>query len=567
MSSTKKQATLLEATLLDALIPVISLMIMLTSSVMLYGEDSSYGANQIALLLAAAIAMLVGYKNGFSWKELEAGMVKGISMALGAILILLMVGSLIGTWILSGTVPTMIYYGLQILDPSIFYAAACIICALVSISIGSSWTTAGTIGIALIGIATGLELSLPITAGAIISGAYFGDKMSPLSDTTNLAPAVTGTELFTHIRHMAWTTGPSIIIAIILFLIIGFTENATENTQGLDSTLAIFEANFSISFLSLVPLFVVLFLAFKKMPAFPTLLIGTLLGGLFAVFFQPSSTEKMVKSSIYSCEAFSNNSQTNKIKIENCSISNVNVQSESMSANFEIELENSETISIQEVLKQGDTSQVLTLDDLANPITININRRNYVVNGIDAIWRSMASGFISSTGDKTVDKLLTRGGMESMLNPTVWLILCAMTFGAVLETVGLLQRLVLSTLSIVNSTGSLIATVIGTCIGTNIVAGDQYIAIVLPGRMYRAEFKRRNLDPKNLSRVLEDSATITSPLIPWNTCGAYMAATLGVSTFVYLPFCFFNLANPIVSIIYGITHFKIEKINESTIAE
>jgi len=480
MSTNKKQASLL-----DALIPVIALIVMLGGSVYLYGEDSSYGANQIALLLAASVAMLIGYKNGFSWKELEKGIVKGISMALGAILILLMVGSLIGSWILAGTVPTMIYYGLQILDPSIFYAASCLICAMVSISIGSSWTTAGTIGVALVAIATGLELSLPITAGAIISGAYFGDKMSPLSDTTNLAPAIAGTELFTHIRHMAWTTGPSILIAFTLFAILGFMEESSGASKGLENTLTVIKSNFSISLFSLVPLLAVLVMAYKRFPAYPTLLIGTLLGGLFAALLQADVIVKMATSSEY-----------------------------------------------------------------------------YLVNVIDSVWRVMASGYVSSTGDAMVDKLLSRGGMQSMLNPTVWLILCAMTFGAVLETVGLLQRLVVSALKMVKGTGSLVTTVIGTCIGTNIIAADQYIAIVLPGRMYRAEFKKRNLHPKNLSRVLEDSATITSPLIPWNTCGAYMAATLGVSTFAYLPFCFFNIANPIISIIYGITHFKIEKIDD-----
>lgn len=546
-----------QPSLLDALIPVLSLVIMLAFSVVLYGEDSSYGANQIALLMAAAIAMIVGYKNGYSWKELEAGIVKGISMSLGAILILLMVGSLIGTWILSGTVPTMIYYGLQILDPSYFYAAACIICALVSISIGSSWTTAGTIGVALIGIAVGLDLSLPMTAGAIISGAYFGDKMSPLSDTTNLAPAVTGTELFTHIRHMAWTTGPSIVFAIVVFLVIGLTEDVSDSASGLTQTLAVFDKNFSISLLSLVPLFVVLFLAYKKMPAFPTLFIGALLGGLFAVFLQVDSTERMVSSKLYSCEASSEQS-----KITSCAMSSVSTENSNTTAEFEL-LVNEESVSANLVLTEGDTSQTVVFDNKGEIINIEANKRSYFVTAIDAIWRAMASGYVSTTGDATVDKLLSRGGMESMLNPTVWLILCAMTFGAILETIGLLQRLVTGALSMVRSTGSLITTVIATCIGTNIIAGDQYIAIVLPGRMYRAEFKRRQLHPKNLSRVLEDSATITSPLIPWNTCGAYMAATLGVSTFAYLPFCFFNLANPIVSIIYGIMNFKIEKIQEN----
>jgi Na+:H+ antiporter, NhaC family len=546
-----------QPSLLDSLIPVVALIVMLFTSVKLYGDSSSLGANQIALLLAAAIAMLVGFKNGFTWKQMESGVIKGISMALGAILILLMVGSLIGTWILAGTVPTMIYFGLQLMEPSIFYAATCVICCLVSISIGSSWTTAGTIGVALIGIAAGLDLSMPITAGAIISGAYFGDKMSPLSDTTNLAPAITGTDLFTHIRHMAWTTGPSIVIAIILFTIIGLTEDTVGKAANLQVTLNAIDSHFSVSLLSLLPLAVVLFLAYKKMPAFPTLLIGALLGGVFAIVFQPDSTEAFIGDARYSCQASSNQGP-----IESCTMSELDTSSVDVSAHFTIFSAAGQVLQSREILGAGDQSQHLLLQRDDESITVQVEKRPYILNAIDGVWRAMASGFVSTTGDERVDNLLSRGGMVQMLNPTVWLILCAMTFGAILETVGLLQRLVTTALTMVKGTGSLVVTVICTCIGINIIAADQYIAIVLPGRMYRAEFKRRHLHPKNLSRVLEDSATITSPLIPWNTCGAFMAGTLGVSTFAYMPFCFFNIVNPFVSIIYGITNFKIIKIDE-----
>lgn len=552
MNDAKRQPSLT-----DALIPVISLIIMLAGSVYLYRDNSSYGANQIALLLSAAIAMIVGWKNGYTWKELEAGVIKGISMALGAILILLMVGSLIGTWILSGTVPTMIYFGLQLLEPTFFYAAACVISALVSISIGSSWTTAGTIGVALIGIASGLDLSLAITAGAVISGAYFGDKMSPLSDTTNLAPAVTGTDLFTHIRHMAWTTGPSILIAIVIFTIIGFTEETAGSADGLQATLAAIESNFSVSFLSLVPLFVVLFLAYKKLPAFPTLFIGALLGGLFAILFQTSSTEKFAGDNRLQCYA-----ESNELAIDRCFMSDVQVDGNKLTGKLNVKFLRGENFTADAELAGDSGPRSYALTYQAKDIAVEVYQRSYIVNAIDSVWRAMASGFVASTGDDKVDSLLSRGGMESMLNPTVWLILCAMTFGAVLETIGLLQRLVQSALTMVKGTGSLVVTVISTCIGVNVIAGDQYIAIVLPGRMYRAEFKKRRLHPKNLSRVLEDSATITSPLIPWNTCGAFMAGTLGVSTFLYLPFCFFNLVNPLISVVYGITHFKIEKLDE-----
>ncbi|NVJ49137.1 MAG: Na+/H+ antiporter NhaC [Gammaproteobacteria bacterium] len=474
-----------QPSLLDAFIPIAFLIGLLFASVQLYGADSSYGANQIALLLAAGVAALIGFKNGFNWKMIEEGIVHGVSSAFGAILILLAVGSLVGTWLLSGTVPTMIYFGLQLLEPSVFYFAACLICALVSVSIGSSWTTAGTVGVALIGVAIGLGLSPEITAGAIISGAYFGDKMSPLSDTTNLAPAVAGSELFSHIRHMVWTTTPSITLALIIFLIIGLTQSTAHSNVNLNETLEVLQGNFNISIWTLVPLVVVFTMAIKRFPAFPTILTGALVGGLFAIILQPETV-----------------------------------------ANF-----------------------------IQNP------ERSAFINSIDAVWRALFNGFKITTENESVNDLLSRGGMSSMLN-TVWLIICALTFGAVLEKTQLLNRLVSAALMMVHSTSSLIIWVIGTCIGINVVAGDQYIAIVLPGRMYKAEFERRRLKPKNLSRTLEDSATITSPLIPWNTCGAYMAGTLGVATLAYLPFCFFNLINPFVSALYALYNFKIETMDE-----
>ena len=469
-------------TLVDAIIPIIVLIIMLSVSVYLYGDNSSYGANQIALILSASIAAIIAIKNGYSWKEVESGIVKGIGMGMRAILILLAVGALIGTLIMSGTVPAMIFYGLDILSPSFFYFTACIICAISSISIGSSWTVAGTLGVALMGIATGLGLSPSVTAGAIISGAYFGDKMSPLSDTTNLAPAIAGTDLFSHIRHMAWTTGPSLIIALIIFLIMGLTSNAEGNAEGLELIQSTLNQIFNISIISFVPIIVIFVLAYKKMPAFPTILIGALLAGLFSILLQPEVV-----------------------------------------ANF---------------VNQPELSSALTM--------------------ISGVWTALHSGFVLESGVTVVDDLLTRGGMASMLN-TIWLVVCALTFGAVLETAQLLHKLVEKVLIFANSTGSLIVTTIATCIGINIIAADQYIAIVLPGRMYRAEFKRRKLASRNLSMALEDSGTITSPLIPWNTCGAYMSASLGIATFSYLPYCFFNLVNPVIAILYALLNVKIVK--------
>ena len=478
------QNNLKTPTMLDVITPILLLIIMLSFSVYLYGDDSSYGANQIALILSACVAAIVGIKNGYKWKDIETGIVKGIGMGMSAILILLAVGALIGTLIMSGTVPAMIYYGLNILSPSIFYFATCIICAISALSIGSSWTVAGTLGVALMGIATGLGLSPSITAGAVISGAYFGDKMSPLSDTTNLAPAIAGTDLFSHIRHMLWTTGPSLLIALIMFLFIGLSSESSGNSKGLELIQTTLQNTFNINIISFIPIIVIFILAYKKVPAFPTILIGALLAGLFSAIFQP----QVVKSFV----------------------------------------------------GEPDLSTGLVM--------------------VSGVWTALHSGFVLESGVEIVDDLLTRGGMASMLN-TIWLVICALAFGAVLETTNILKKLVESFLLLANSTGSLIITTITTCIGINIIAADQYISIVLPGRMYRAEFKRRKLAARNLSRTLEDSGTITSPLIPWNTCGAYMSASLGVATFSYLPFCFFNLVNPLVAIIYAIFNVKIIKKN------
>jgi NhaC family Na+:H+ antiporter len=459
---------------------------MLALSVYLFGSDSSYGPNQIVLSLAAAIAAIVAIKNGHKWFEIQRAMIAGISTAMVAILILLSVGALIGTWLMAGTVPSLIYYGMQILSPQWFYAATCLICSVAALATGSSWTVAGTLGVALIGVSMGLGLSPAITAGAIISGAYFGDKMSPLSDTTNLAPAVVETDIFSHIRHMAWTTGPSYTVALFIFVVVGLGTETQSDSPALQQLMATLEQNFNISGFALLPLVVVLYMAYKKLPPLPTILFGALLGGVMAVILQP-----------------------------------------------------------EVVLRFADSP------DLSRGVAMT-----------KGVWLALADGFVSTTGVAEVDDLLTRGGMSSML-VTIWLIITALAFGAVLEHTGMLQRLIDGALKRAKTTGSLITTVVLSCIGINIVAADQYIAIVLPGKMYRAEFAKRKLDPKNLSRVIEDSGTLTSPLVPWNTCGAYMAATLGVATLAYLPFAFFNLINPLVSVIYGFTGFTIVKIDEA----
>ncbi|WP_305857179.1 Na+/H+ antiporter NhaC [Balneatrix alpica] len=467
--------------LLDALIPVITLIVMLSLAVYFYADNSSYGPNQIALLLAASIAGLIGLKNGHSWSDIEEGINKGIQISLGAILILLAVGSLIGTWILSGTVPTMIYYGLKLMSPSYFYAASCAVCALVALSIGSSWTVAGTLGIGLMGIASGLGLSPEVTAGAVISGAYFGDKLSPLSDTTNLAPAVSGSDLFSHIRHMLWTTIPSLFLALILFLFLGFNAETAATAGELEQVLQALESQFNLGIHLLIPMFILLFMAVKRFPAFPTIFTGAVVGAVFALIFQQDAVLRLAGAA--------------------------------------------EGQSQLELLIKGS-------------------------------WMAFFDGYASDTGNAVMDDLLSKGGMSGMLN-TVWLIMCAMTYGGILERLGLLERLVASILKLARSTGSLIITTLGTCVSTNIVTADQYISVILPGRMYRNEYKRRGLAAVNLSRSLEDAGTISSPLIPWNTCGAYMAATLGVATFAYLPFAFFNLINLALAVIYAMVGFQV----------
>ena len=478
---TKSSSTVREPSFFDAMIPLLLLVVMMGGAVYLYGDSSSYGPNQIALLVGVGIASIIGLKNGYTWTEIEQGIVKGISMSLGACLILLTVGSLIGTWMLAGTVPTLIYYGLELLNPSFFYAAACLICAVVAMSIGSSWTTAATVGVALIGVATGMDMSLATTAGAVVSGAYFGDKISPLSETTNLAPAIAGTELFAHIRYMLWTTIPSFVIALCLFLFLGFSENTVGSVVRIEQMQSVLADTFSLSIINLVPLVLLLTLAIRKMPAFPAVAIGALFGGVWAMLFQADVVASM-------------------------------------------------------------TDQISGVAKLM------------------VVWTALYDGVSFTTVDDNLNSLLSRGGMSSMLN-TIWLIICAMSFGAVLEKVGILKRIVSVLLKGAQSAGAMISRTIFTCLGTNLITADQYISIVMPGRMYKEAYAERGLHQLNLSRSLEDGGTLTSPLIPWNTCGAYMHSVLLVHPFSYIFYAFFNLINPVLAIVYAYIGIKILRLD------
>lgn len=472
-----------EPSLLQAFLPLVLLFVLLALSVYLFKDNSSYGGNQIALLIAGGVAAIIGIRNGRRWDDIQDAIVHGIALSANAVLILLAVGALIGSWILSGAVPTLIHYGLLLMHPSFFYPAACLVCAIVAVAIGSSWTVAGTLGVALMGVAAGMGLDPAITAGAVISGAYFGDKMSPLSDTTNLAPAAAGSELFAHVRHMAWTTVPSIAIALAGFAIFSAGAEAGAAGAGFEDLSAELDRIFSVGPHLLIPMVVVFALAMRRFPAYPTLLIGALLGSLFAVIFQPDAVVALAGN-----------------------------------------------------------------EALSRPMAL-----------LSGAWQVLIDGYKGESGNAAVDDLLNRGGMAGMLN-TVWLVLCAMSFGAIMERVGLLERLIRSVLKLARSTGSLIVATLVTSFGTNVLAADQYLAIVLPGRIYRSEYEKRGLAAVNLSRALEDAGTITSPLVPWNTCGAYMAATLGVATLDYLPYALFNLINPLLAGLLAYTGFKILKI-------
>ncbi|MEM9896306.1 MAG: Na+/H+ antiporter NhaC [Bacteroidota bacterium] len=469
-----------EPSLLQSLIPVVFLTILLSVNVAIFGDAALDGSNQIVLILSAGIATIVALRVGYKWHEIQKGIVKSISSAMASILILLLIGSLAGTWLLSGIVPAMIYYGLQILNPTIFLVAACIVCSVVSIATGSSWTTAATVGIALIGIGQALGISQGLVAGAILSGAYFGDKMSPLSDTTNLAPAMAGTDLFTHIRYMTITTIPSISIALVIFLFIGFAIDGNGSIDQTSQILSAIEERFFISgWLFVVPVVVVILIV-KKMPALPALLIGTLLGAAFAIVFQPG---------------------------------------------------------------------------LVAEIGGGQENTNYFIGLMKSMYGDIAIG----TSNEMVSDLLTSGGMAGMLG-TIWLILSAMIFGGVMESTGMLRRIAHTIISRVRSTGSLVSSTVGTCVFFNLTASDQYLAIVVPGRMYADTYREKGLAPENLSRSLEDSGTVTSVLIPWNTCGAYHSTVLGVSTGTYLPYCFFNLISPIMTMVVAFLGYKIRKI-------
>ncbi len=473
--------------LLSAIVTVVFLIVLLGLSVFLFGDEATGGPTQFAIAFAATFAAILVRFQGMSWEKIAEAVKDGVAIAIQAMFILLAVGALIGTWAMSGTIVAMMYYGLEILNLEFFYVSALVISAVIAISIGSSWTVAGTLGVGLIGMAQGVGLSPAVTAGAIICGAYFGDKTSPLSDSVNLASAVSESKLITHIRYCLRTSIPTLIVTLIGFLIIDLTESRqvseTEIVQ-VQSTLA---ATFNVSLWGLSPLALVLILVILRVGPFVSIMTGALFGGVMAVVLQPGLVLSFAQD-----------------------------------------------------------------PDLPTWLTM-----------LKAVWYALSSGYEINTGVAEMDSLLSRGGMGSMMG-TIWLILTALGFGAIMEHSGMLNALIRPMIAFATSTGRLFLSVAVTAFGINVLAADQYIATALPGRVFGREFKRRGLAPENLSRLINDSATVTSVLVPWNTCGAYMAATLGVSAWAFMPFCFFNIANPIISILVGAFGIGIAKVAVDT---
>ena len=441
-----------KANFAEALFTFVSLTIIMFISIIKYEESP-----HIPMLIGVLIASLVALKIGYSWKFIENSMIKGISQAMQSIIILAIIGVLIGIWILAGVVPTMIYYGLMILKPSIFLVATVLITSITSLATGTSWGTAGTMGIALMGIASGLGIPAPVTAGAVLSGAYFGDKMSPLSDTTNLAPAMAGTDVFTHIKAMF---KPTLLAYGLTLLIFGFLslkyKGASADLSNVDVIANGLKESFTISpILLLAPLVVIISIA-KKLPAVPGISLGIIIAAILGPIYQG--------------------------------------------------------VNFGDILSAG------------------------------------LNGYVSNTGLEAVDKLLTTGGLNNMMS-SISLTIIAMMFGGIAEETGILEAIVKKFLHRVQSVVGLVISTILTCFFTNATMPEQYISIVVPGRMFKNEYKDRKIDPRLLSSTLESGGTVTSAMIPWNTCGTYMSTVLGVSTIHYLPFLFFNLLMPLVQVI------------------
>jgi len=475
-----------ELNIREALTPVIILIAMLAYNVHVFGDDALSGSNQFILLMGGAVAAIVGFRNKVTYHRMIEEVGNNLKSTTGALLILLFVGALAGTWLISGIIPAMIYYGLEILHPAVFLPATVVICSIISVATGSSWTTSATVGIALIGIGKAMGFDTGMVAGAVISGAYFGDKMSPLSDTTNLAPAMAGSELFTHIQYMMYTTFPTITITIILFTLLGLGQTPDGSAADTAALLHAIDGVFKVNlWLFLVPA-AVIFLIVKRTKPIIALLIGTLLGGLFAIIFQPDIVAKIAGA---------------------------------------------DTLTFKSAYK--------------------------------GVMQAMTVGSSIETPNKELNDLFSSGGMGGMLG-TIWLIICALVFGGIMDAIGALARISAALLELTNSVFGLFASTVASCLTINITASDQYLAIVVPGKMFAKAYEAKGLAPENLSRTLEDSGTVTSPLVPWNTCGAYQSGVLGVSVFDYFIYAFFNYLSPFMTLLFAAFQIKIRMLTDKT---
>lgn len=467
-----------------SLVPILVLVALLFVTIRIFGSDALSGGSQVVLLTATAVCCLIamGYSK-VRWKAIELAMINNISGVATALIILLIIGALSGSWMISGVVPTLIYYGMQIIHPSFFLTSTCVICAIVSVMTGSSWTTIATIGIALLGIGQAQGFDDGWIAGAIVSGAYFGDKISPLSDTTILASSVTDTPLFKHIKYMMITTVPSIVITLVIFTVAGLTHEATASDQ-----IAMYSASLKETFdislwLLIVPIITGILIA-KRIPSIITLFISTALAGIFALIFQPHLLQE----------------------ISGLPIENMQSQFKGLIMTF-----------------YGSTQ--------------------------------------IQTGNPDLNELVSTRGMSGMMN-TIWLIICAMCFGGAMTASGMLGSITSVFIRFMKRTVGLVASTVASGLFLNICTADQYISIILTGNMFKDIYQKKGYESRLLSRTTEDSVTVTSVLIPWNTCGMTQATILGVATLTYLPYCFFNLISPLMSITVAAIGYKIKRINE-----
>ena len=481
MEDTSKKIIPLQIAILPLIFLVVLLSFNLYANVFIYDADPLAGSSQFILILSGAFAAMIGNLYNVSYKDVVNSISNSIKSVTPALIILLWVGALAGTWMISGIIPSMVYYGLKILDPNIFLPACIIICSIISVATGSSWTTSATVGIALVGIGKALGIPAGMVGGAVIAGAYFGDKLSPLSDTTNLAAAVSKVDLFKHIKYLTYTTIPSISITLIVFIILGINQSSSGVTDN-SFLINTIENTFNISLILFIVPIIVLIMIVKKTPPIKALTVGTLLGALFAILFQPQIINELSDSS------------------------------------------NSSIIASYKVL----------IDTITSDVSI-------------------------TTESEILNELFSTGGMIGMLN-TIFLVMATMIFGGSMDAIGAIKSISKALLNLADNIFKLFASTVASCLALNLTASDQYLSIVVSGKMFEKAFEDKGLAPENLSRTLEDSATVTSALIPWNSCGAYHSSVLGVSVGEYFIYAIFNWISPFMTLIYAALRIKIRTL-------